>query len=654
MTQIVTAVRERIGNRTFIASVLVLAVCLVSYLALSAGLPGTFLLDDISRIQSADLKTLSIDELAAAIARADSGLFGRPLSLASLYITKATHGGEPAAFRHENVLLHLLVTLVIFWFIARLLHAPSCGLTASVAPGTIWLVAAIPTALWALHPLHVSTVLYAVQRMTQLSTLFVFCALLTYIIARQQPRFDIRVAISSLAIVGLFTLLGLWSKEPAVLIPCFILLLEFLIFRFSVNDSGEKRNLLAFHLVSVIIPLLAGTAYILYRLDWILHDYVMRDFTVWERLATEPVILWQYVGMLLLPRLSDMTLYHDTMQAVSPLDPSAWIAIAAWIATAVVAIAFRMRAPLACFGILFFLVGHALESSFLPLELMFEHRNYLPAVGIFLLVVGIPLHLPRSRSVAAYSAVLFVGLALLFGSMQWIRASAWRDTTAMHMIVLQDHPGSVRAASELANQSLREGRLGLARHFLERAIENSNGNRLPGLRVHLLATYCFEDRIPEDPYQAALEALAEHPLGPYAVSGLDAFRQRANEGKCPAITSNQIIRLFAVAADNERTRGSHSFVTNAIVGIALLNSEAYPRAREYLQRAMEFESEAPPHLRIQATLKLAQACREMKDDECHRKAIRKSRRLIEDSPYALPTESEMLDLIADTSVVDLE
>ena len=37
------------------------------------------------------------------------------------------------------------------------------------------------------------------------------------------------------------------------------------------------------------------------------------------------------------------------------------------------------------FGIAWFLVGHSIESTVFSLELYFEHRNYFPGVGLFLL-----------------------------------------------------------------------------------------------------------------------------------------------------------------------------------------------------------------------------------------------------------------------------
>ena len=83
----------------------------------------------------------------------------------------------------------------------------------------------------------------------------------------------------------------------------------------------------------------------------------------------------------MLPNLAEMGLHHDDF-VISKTLLSPWTtlpAIAGLLALAVGALVLRKKHPLITFGIVFFFVAHALESTIIPLEIAFEHRNYLPS-----------------------------------------------------------------------------------------------------------------------------------------------------------------------------------------------------------------------------------------------------------------------------------
>ena len=64
------------------------------------------------------------------------------------------------------------------------------------------------------------------------------------------------------------------------------------------------------------------------------------------------------------------------------------LSLLAWVGAVAVALLLRKRYPLLVFALLFYLVAHSMESTILPLEMVFEHRNYLPSVGVCLLVAA--------------------------------------------------------------------------------------------------------------------------------------------------------------------------------------------------------------------------------------------------------------------------
>src|SRR5690606_470084 len=92
------------------------------------------------------------------------------------------HGPDSWGYKYHNLLIHLLNGLLLFWLLQKLLPR----LAPQITPETTVAIAGLTVATWLLHPLLMSTVLYAVQRMAQLSALFTLAALLCYVFARRQ------------------------------------------------------------------------------------------------------------------------------------------------------------------------------------------------------------------------------------------------------------------------------------------------------------------------------------------------------------------------------------------------------------------------------------------------------------------------------------
>ena len=162
-------------------------------------------------------------------------------------------------------------------------------------------------------------------------------------------------------------------------------------------------------------------------------------------------MLWFYLGLILLPRLEALGLYHDDIPlSIGLLNPSttlpAWLGLASlvWLAWWL-----RRRAPLVSFGIVWFFIGHAMESTVLPLEIAHEHRNYVPLFGLLLAAAAL-----LSRALEAGGTRRTVGLALAgvvllyFPFVTALRAHQFGDDVRRTQIEAQHHRGSARAQFE--------------------------------------------------------------------------------------------------------------------------------------------------------------------------------------------------------------
>ena len=234
----------------------------------------------------------------------------------------------------------------------------------------------------------VSTVLYVVQRMTSLAATFSLLGLLFYI------RFRRRDDGYGLIFGGLgllfFIACSFLSKEIGVLTLIYVYLVEWVVFQFRSSSHGSKR-ILAFLRYSPIV----ATAFVAVWL-WRSYDfdlaYGYRPFTLSERVLTEARIVWFYIFQIFVPNVSWLTFYHDDFVISTDLltPPSTLLAVLGPHCSCLLWRLFSVRrAPLVGFGIFWFYGGHLLESTMFPLELIFEHRNYLPMFGLYVAVLAL-------------------------------------------------------------------------------------------------------------------------------------------------------------------------------------------------------------------------------------------------------------------------
>lgn len=425
---------------------------LVTVLAYLPGLSGPFLFDDtlhVSKNTQVHIDDLSLASLAQAWhSSLNHGVGSRPLAQLSFGINHALSGLDPTAFKVTNLALHLLAGLLVYTLTRQLTRALS-----RAGDGTFqdspW-PALLTTALWLLHPLNLTPVLYVVQRMASLSALFVLAGLWCHVTGR------LRMAAGDgrglwLALAGLpLAALGGLAKESAALYPLLVLAIEFTVLR---QLAAPRRGLLL--AVVAVIPIALGTAYLLTHLG--LLGYGTREFTMEQRLLTETRVLWSYLRMLLLPDPAVLGLYQDGI-AVSRglLDPWTTLpALLGWLVLIPAALLLGRRYPVASFALLFYLAAHAMESSIFPLELVFEHRNYLAVIAPLFAVAW----LLSGQAMSALRRVLAVAAVLLvvaLAALTHLRALDWSSEQRLILTEVTHHPDSPRAQFRTAQLLMDE------------------------------------------------------------------------------------------------------------------------------------------------------------------------------------------------------
>ncbi|HVX57083.1 MAG TPA: hypothetical protein VHA37_05095, partial [Candidatus Saccharimonadales bacterium] len=132
-----------------------------------------------------------------------------------------------------------------------------------------------------------------------------------------------------------------------------------------------------------------------------------------------------------------------------------------------VGFALRKRYPAIALALLFYFVGQSMESGWVPLELYFEHRNYLPAILLFWpigLVLGTPGPLRFLRGLAAIAALALLGILTAQ------RATLWGNAFQQAQFWAAINPNSARAQTSAALYDLQNGRPGPAAARLQAAL----------------------------------------------------------------------------------------------------------------------------------------------------------------------------------------
>ena len=519
------------------------ALLVIVFIIYSPGLNGPFLLDDYSNfvyVQNTDAswQTLKSAALGDGIATPY-----RPLSRATLILNNFFSGTEDAFFHKlTNLLIHLLTGLVVYIFCSLCLRALDFKQSS---------IALLVTAVWLLHPLQVSTVLYIVQRMAQLSSLFTLLALIVYLHARLEEKMGKNLTlVQPITGISIFSILALMSKESAALIPLYILAIEYLLFSFNTRNAANRRRLWVLLFIFVLFPLITGLIYFTGHYEQLLN-YASRNFTLSDRLLTQSVAVIFYLGQIVFPKLSTMGLFHDDFTVYRSLDLMVIFSILSLVALAVLAISTRNKYPLISFGIIWFFVSHLLESTVLPLEMVYEHRNYLALFGpVLSIIVSFNLFAARLHLSPTITRIIFFSILIMFSLQTFYRTLSWSSEENFSATHLINHPESERTHILLAQIAFKQGKQELALSELEQVSRiNPEDTSHHVLRVQ---TRC-KDTVSAKQIEDAVKATATIQHIKSAHSVLYAIRNieylHANR-QCQTVSGENLLRLTTSMVNN--------------------------------------------------------------------------------------------------------
>jgi len=324
-------------------------------------------------------------------------------------------GQEVWSYHLINFILHFLNGLLIFVIATRVFRSLSRPLPEGEGISRIY--AALAAAFFLVHPVQTESVTYISSRSELLSTFFYLIGFLTFVLWPKD-----RVGFYCSLTVGIAYFFGLGSKEPVVTLPAAIFLYDYLFL-----SHAEFRLVFSrwrFYLI-YLAGASAAVVYLLIRLKG-----TVGGMSSWQYFLTETRVLVRYIQLMFFP--VGLNLDHDFRLSSSIFEPSVLASTGLLVALLLFGWWLRRKRPVFAFSIFWFFITMSPTSSVVPIiDVIFEHRLYLPMVGVafsfpFLVefvYTRLRWTVPRFSAVLACSAVILA--ALVAGTL--MRNYVWSD-----------------------------------------------------------------------------------------------------------------------------------------------------------------------------------------------------------------------------------
>jgi predicted negative regulator of RcsB-dependent stress response len=425
---------------------------IIGALIYSSSINSSFHLDDFRNIPNnpdITINQLSLGTLKNAAFTDSSGF--RPVAYLSFALNYYFSGKDTTSYHVVNVLIHIINAFLIYLVILKLFSYSNAADDERLRIS----VSAFFTALfWLVAPFNSQAVIYVVQRMTLLMTLFLLLSFLYYLKGREEKK----TALFILSVIFFF--LSFFSKQNALVFPLIVMLYELVFVRkgdFKSISSNEKV-LIGLIIVILILPLIIFRSEI--DLLFTSSGYTL-GFTYYERELTQFRVLIYYISLMILPLPSRLSLTHDIIKSTSLFSPvTTFFSIIFILALFVFSILRIKKSPYFSFAILWYFITMSVE-AIIPIGMMFEHRMYLPSIfliGAAVSYVTEKFYGKRKRVVIS----AFLALIIVWGSFTAIRGKVWESEFTIWSDVVKKYPKDARGLYQLGNAQIKRGRMDLA------------------------------------------------------------------------------------------------------------------------------------------------------------------------------------------------
>ncbi len=496
------------------------------------------------------------------------------------------HHSEPAPYHLVNILIHILAGLSVFALIRGLLRTPA--MDGGHSKQTLPLLPLFVALLFVVHPLQTQAVTYVVQRLASLAALWTIASLACYVYGRLVHANGKKRLMFGLSF--LFAGLGFLTKQNTFVLPLLAIVLELIFF-----PATRGRTMWTLLSGGIALLFIWAVPFLFMGYDSLslasLDAYTRetKDISRFSYFLTQTHVLWVYIKLFFWP--VGLHLEHNVDLIESFANWKTGVALLAHIFFLMLSVLTVRRYPLFAFGILFYYISHLVESSFIPIrDLFFEHRAYLPNVGLCLstgwLLFSLPGRLKGSRTIIA---VVSISLLLVCGILAWQRNEVWRDPIKLWYDSAIHAPYKARPWDEYGKHLVQQGRHQEAVTIFQETVQRIHGkDASPGLVMEETAAVNLLIALEKTGQQEAALLLADDFL----------TRDAKAENKSKILTNkgNLLFRSNQLgAAEKSYRQAIKTFDKNLFpmnnLAILLITQHRYSEAADVLGRVLSIDPE---------------------------------------------------------------
>ena len=412
-----------------------------------------------------------------------SALTKRYMGYLSFALNYRFHGLIVKGYHITNLLIHIINGLLVYCLVVLTFKTPFLSLqgggrlrSSRAALGTSQsrpsvarndlnkYIALFSALLFVAHPVQTQAVTYVVQRLASMATMFYLLSLVSYAGSRLSSGKMKRYSLYGLSIGSAFIAMN--TKQIAFTLPVVITLYEFSFFR-----EGLKRRtlfIIPFLLIMLIIPMTyidEGKLLEDFKID-ISHVPVGQEISRHDYMLTEIRVLVTYLRLLVLP--INQNLDYDYPVSHSFFEPKVFLSFMFLLGIFSFGIYLFHRSRIAdhalrfiAFGIFWFFITLSVESSIIPLHPLYEHRLYLPSVGIFGALgtrVFLLFETQRSKAVRTVFITLLVIVIMILSIASYARNNVWQSEISLWEDAVRKSPNKARV-NYILGKAYQEARL---------------------------------------------------------------------------------------------------------------------------------------------------------------------------------------------------
>ncbi|MBU3680022.1 MAG: tetratricopeptide repeat protein, partial [Candidatus Kapabacteria bacterium] len=340
-----------------------------------------------------------------------------PLTMISLAVDYALFGENASAFARTSLLFHVLNTLLVFWFVMRLLN------------GNV-IVAGLTACLWGVHPMHVESVAWISERKDVLYTFFLLLSLIAY---QQYLRQYNLVYFLACCLAFIASCL---SKAMAVPLPIALVLLDYVHQRrLTIRSVAEKLPLLAASVWFGITALTIQSKVAIAAFDVI---------TPFQRVAFAGYSFVMYWVKMVFP--FGLATFHPypTLEAGGEINPLYFLMpiIALFMIALPVYLTRRhvdtQRLVVLGIGLFTLFVALVLQLISVGQVIMAERYTYVPYVGSLLLLSYVFWRLIARRPLIGWGVSIVFIIACVV--LTYAQAGVWKNSKTLWTQVIERYP----------------------------------------------------------------------------------------------------------------------------------------------------------------------------------------------------------------------